>query len=90
MSRQDSIRALLDVGKRKTLARIFGDFLEVDKSFVRASNLIGLARTGQFLVGQRAPINEVRFPAYEAENPQVDSYLYVKDSDAAQDARASS
>ena len=46
----------------------------------RPSNLIGLARTGQFLIGQKAPVNEVRFPAYEAENPAIDSYLYVKDS----------
>ena len=45
-----------------------------------ASNLIGLAKTGLFMVNQKAPVNEVRFPAYEAENPAVDSYLYVKDS----------
>ena len=79
-SRQDTIRALLDVGKRKELARIFGRYFEVDKSFTKASNLISLARTGQFMVGQKAPVNEVRFPAYEAENPAIDSYLYVKDS----------
>ena len=29
---------------------------------------------------EKAPVNEVRFPAYEAENPSLDSYLYVKDS----------
>ena len=79
-TRQDTIRALLDVGKRKELARIFGRYFEVDKSFTKASNLISLARTGQFLIGQKAPVNEVRFPAYEAENPAIDSYLYVKDS----------
>ncbi len=79
-TRQDTIRALLDVGRRKELARIFGRYFEVDKSFTKASNLIALARTGQFLIGQKAPVNEVRFPAYEAENPAVDSYLYVKDS----------
>ena len=45
-----------------------------------ASNLIGLAKTGLFMVNEKAPVNEVRFPAYEAENPQLDSYLYVKDS----------
>ena len=45
-----------------------------------ASNLIGLAKTGLFLAGQKAPVNEVRFPAYEAKNPAIDSYLYVKDS----------
>ena len=30
---------------------------------------------------EKAPVNEVRFPATESENPGVDSYLYVKDSD---------
>ena len=32
---------LLDVSKRKELAHIFGRYFEVDKSFVKASNLIG-------------------------------------------------
>ncbi len=80
ITHQDAVRALLDVGKRKELARIFGRYFEVDDSFVKASNLIGLARTGLFLANEKAPVNEVRFPAYEAENPSLDSYLYVKDS----------
>jgi hypothetical protein len=80
ITHQDGVRALLDYGKRKELAHIFGDYFEVDKSFVKASNLIGLARTGLFLASAKAPVNEVRFPAYEAKNPSVDSYLYVKDS----------
>ena len=80
ITHQDAIRALLDVSKRKELARIFGRYFEVDESFVSASNLIGLAKTGLFMVNEKAPVNEVRFPAYEAENPQLDSYLYVKDS----------
>jgi LCP family protein required for cell wall assembly len=81
MTHQDSVRALLDPGRTEELARVFGRYFEVDKSFVTASNLIGLAKTGLFLAGQHAPVNEVRFPATEAKNPAVDSYLYVKDSD---------
>jgi polyisoprenyl-teichoic acid--peptidoglycan teichoic acid transferase len=81
MTHQDSVRALLDPGKRKELARVFGRYFEVDKSFVTAANLIGLAKTGLFLAGEHAPVNEVRFPATEAKNPATDSYLYVKDSD---------
>jgi LCP family protein required for cell wall assembly len=80
ISHQDAVRALLDVGNRKKLAHIFGQYFEVDRSFTSASNLIGLAKTGLFLTGQHAPVNEVRFPAYEAENPAIDSYLYAKDS----------
>lgn len=81
ISHQDAVRQLLDVSKRKELAHVFGRYFEVDKSFVSASNLIGLAKTGLFLTGQKAPVNEVRFPAYEADNPAVDSYLYVNDSE---------
>jgi polyisoprenyl-teichoic acid--peptidoglycan teichoic acid transferase len=81
MTHQDAVRALLDPSKRKELARVFGRYFEVDKSFVTASNLIGLAKTGLFLAGEHAPVNEVRFPATEAKNPAIDSYLYVKDSD---------
>jgi LCP family protein required for cell wall assembly len=80
ITHQDGIRALLDIGRRKQLARIFGRYFEVDRSFTSASNLIGLAKTGLFLAKEKAPVNEVRFPAYEAPNPAVDSYLYVKDS----------
>src|SRR5262249_51880952 len=80
ITHQDAIRALLDFGKRKELARIFGRYFEVDKSFVSASNLIGLARTGLFMINEKAPVNEVRFPALEAENPAIDSNLYFKDS----------
>ncbi len=80
MTHQDAVRALLDPSKRKELARVFGRYFEVDKSFVTASNLIGLAKTGLFLAGEHAPVNEVRFPATEAKDPSLDSYLYVTDS----------
>jgi LCP family protein required for cell wall assembly len=80
MTHQDAVRALLDPSKRQELAKVFGRYFEVDKSFVTASNLIGLAKTGLFLAGEHAPVNEVRFPATEAKNPAVDSYLYVDDS----------
>jgi LCP family protein required for cell wall assembly len=80
MTHQDAVRALLDPSKRQELAKVFGRYFEVDKSFVTASNLIGLAKTALFLAGAQAPVNEVRFPATEAKNPAVDSYLYVEDS----------
>ena len=81
ISHQDGVRALLDVSKRKELATVFGRYFEVDDSFTKASNLIALAQLGLYMAQEKAPINEVRFPATEAENPAVDSYLYVKDSD---------
>ena len=36
ITHQDGVRALLDVGKRKELARVFGRYFEVDDSFVEA------------------------------------------------------
>ena len=81
VSHQDAIRQLLDASKIKELAHIFGRYFEVDDSFVKTSNLIGMAQLGLYMAQSKAPVNEVRFPAYEAKNPQLDSYLYVKDSD---------
>ncbi len=80
ITHQDAVRQLLDLSKRKQLARIFGRYFEVDKSFLTASNLIGLTQMGLFLAKNKAPVNEVRFPAYEGDNPSVDTYLYYKDS----------
>ena len=86
ISHQDAVRELLDVSQRKKLAHIFGRYFEVDKSFVSASNLIGLAKTGLFLTGQKAPVNEVRFPAYEADEP-VDRQLPLRQELLAEDGR---
>jgi LCP family protein required for cell wall assembly len=80
ITHQDAVRQLLDVSKRRELAKVFGRYFEVDESFTNASNLIALGQLGLYMAQERAPVNEVRFPATEAENPAVDSYLYVKDS----------
>jgi polyisoprenyl-teichoic acid--peptidoglycan teichoic acid transferase len=80
ITHEDGVRRLLDVGKRKQLARIFGRYFEVDKSFLSKSNIIGLLQMGLFLANAHAPVNEVRFPATEGRNPAVNTYLYIKDS----------
>ncbi len=81
ITHQGGVRRLLDVGKRKELARIFGHYFEVDKSFVSKSNIIGMLKMGLFLVNHHAPVNEVRFPAFEGENPSVNTYLYYRSGD---------
>lgn len=81
ITHQDAVRQLLDVSKRKELATVFGRYFEVDKSFTKASNLIALGQLGLYMAQEKSPVNEVRFPATEAKNPAVDSYLYVEDSD---------
>jgi polyisoprenyl-teichoic acid--peptidoglycan teichoic acid transferase len=79
ITHQDGVRKLLDVSKRKQLARVFGRYFEVDKSFLRPSNLIGLLQMGLFLAGKHAPVNEVRFPSTGDPNPAI-TYLYYKPS----------
>jgi LCP family protein required for cell wall assembly len=81
ITHQDGVRKLLDVGKRKELAKIFGNYFQVDKSFVSKSNILALARMGLFLASSHAPVNEVRFPFFEAPDPKTDTYLYFKPSD---------
>src|SRR5262249_54182351 len=80
ISHQGGVRKLLDFGKRDELAHIFGHYFEVDKSFVKPSNLIGLAKTGLFMIGKKAPGNDVHFPATDSDNPSVDTYLYASAS----------
>jgi polyisoprenyl-teichoic acid--peptidoglycan teichoic acid transferase len=77
---QDGVRKLLDFGARNRLARIFGHYFEVDKSFLSAGNLIGLVRMGVFLASKHAPVNEVRFPAIVSPDPS-DTYLSYKAAD---------
>jgi LCP family protein required for cell wall assembly len=80
ISHQAGARKLLDFGKRHELARIFGHYFEVDRSFLKPSNLIGLAKTGLFLVGNKAPVNEVRLVTEADPNPAI-TVLHHKDSD---------
>jgi polyisoprenyl-teichoic acid--peptidoglycan teichoic acid transferase len=81
VSHQDAVRQLLQPRKINSLAHIFGRYFEVDDSFVKPSNLLALAKTGLYMAQSKAPVNEVPFPAYEAKNPAIDSYLYVHADD---------
>jgi polyisoprenyl-teichoic acid--peptidoglycan teichoic acid transferase len=80
ISHQDNVRELLDFGKRKKLARIFGRYFEVDKSFLAASNIIGLLEMGVYMMNAHAPVNQVRFPALESRDPSVNTFLYYRKS----------
>jgi LCP family protein required for cell wall assembly len=80
LSHQAGVRRLLDVSKRKQLARIFGRYFEVDRSFRSSKTIISLVKMGLFLTNAHAPVNEVRFPAVDSANPAVDTYLNVSDS----------
>ena len=56
--------------KRKELAHIFGRYFEVDKSFVKASNLIGAGQDRACSwPASKAPVNEVPLPGLRGQEP---------------------
>ena len=65
---------------RRRLARVFGRYFQVDRSFTSTKELFSMIRLGIFLARENPAVNEVRFRAREADNPQVDSNLYASDS----------
>jgi LCP family protein required for cell wall assembly len=77
---QAGVRKLLDVSKRIKLARIFGRYFEVDRSFRSSKTIISLIKQALFLTNAHAPVNEVRFRAHESANPTVNTNLYVSRS----------
>jgi LCP family protein required for cell wall assembly len=74
---QVGVQKLLNINDRIKIARLFGRYFEVDKSFRSSKTIISLLKIGIYLVGHHAPVNEVRFPAYDSANPAVDTYLHV-------------
>ena len=75
------VRSLMSFDDRRRLARVFGRYFQVDESFTSTKELFSMIRLGIFLARENPSINEVRFRADEAENPQVDSNLYASDRD---------
>jgi hypothetical protein len=78
---QDNVRQLLDFGQRRKIARIFGRYFQVDKSFLSASNVLGMLHMGVYLLQKHAPVEQIPFPAYESSDPTVNTYLYVHGAD---------
>ena len=71
------VRKLFSVGDRKRLARAFGRYFEVDKGFRSNKEIFSMLRLGLYLVQENPSVNEVRFRAFDAPNPQVDTRLYT-------------
>ena len=74
---QSGIKKLFQVGKRKKLARAFGRYFTVDKSFRSNREIFSMLRLALYLVQRSPSVNEVRFRADEAPNPQIDTRLYA-------------
>jgi LCP family protein required for cell wall assembly len=75
------VRSLISVDDRHRLARVFGRYFTVDRSFTSTQELFSMIRLGIFLARENLSVNEVRFRAEEAENPQLDSNLYSSKGD---------
>jgi LCP family protein required for cell wall assembly len=77
---QSGVKKLFQVGRRKRLARAFGRYFTVDKSFRSNREIFSMIRLALYLVQRDLTVNEVRFRADEAPNPVVDTRLYASKS----------
>jgi LCP family protein required for cell wall assembly len=78
---QSGIKRLFQVGKRKKLARAFGRYFTVDKSFRSNKEIFSMLRLALYLVQKSPSVNEVRFRAHESDNPTIDTRLFADSSD---------
>jgi LCP family protein required for cell wall assembly len=78
---QSGVKKLFQVGKRKQLARAFGRYFTVDKSFRSNREIFSMIRLALYLVQKSPSVNEVRFRASESDNPTVDTRLFASTAD---------
>jgi polyisoprenyl-teichoic acid--peptidoglycan teichoic acid transferase len=77
------VKLLLSGGlsEKKHLIQVFARYFRVDASLRSNKQIISLLKLAIYLSAKNPKVNEVSFPAYDAPNPQLDTNLYVKDSD---------
>jgi LCP family protein required for cell wall assembly len=78
---QAGVRKLVSIGDRKKLARVFGRYFTVDKSFRSNKEIFSMLHLALYLIQENPSVNEVRFRADEAENPALDTRLYASADD---------
>ncbi len=78
---QAGIRKLFAPGDRKKLAKAFGRYFTVDKSFRSNREIFSMLRLALYLIQENPSVNEVRFRADEAPNPAIDTRLYASKGD---------
>ena len=77
---QSGVKKLFQVGRRKKLARAFGRYFTVDKSFRSNKEVFSMLRLALYLVQRSPSVNEVRFRAAESDNPTVDTRLFASEA----------
>jgi LCP family protein required for cell wall assembly len=93
---QSGVRKLVSISDRRRLARVFGRYFEVDRSFRSTREIFSMLQLGLYLIQEEPQVNEVRFRADASENPTVDTRLFASKAQLKQtyaefmDAKASS
>ena len=77
---QAGIKKLFSFGDRKKLAKAFGRYFTVDKSFRSNKEIFSMLRLALYLVQEQPSVNEVRFRATESDNPMVDTRLFASEA----------
>ena len=77
------VRRLLSggLGEKRHLLQVFGRYFRVDESLRSNKQVLSLLKLAIFLGAKNPKVNEVKFPAHDAPNPQLDSNLYINKSD---------
>jgi LCP family protein required for cell wall assembly len=78
------VRKLFSFKDRKRVLKAFRRYFTVDKSFRSSKELFSMLRLALYLVQESPSVNEVRFRANDAPNPQVDTKLYTTQADLKQ------
>jgi polyisoprenyl-teichoic acid--peptidoglycan teichoic acid transferase len=77
------VRRLLAGGldEKRHLIQVFSRYFRVDASLRSNKQVLSLLKLAIFLSAKNPKVNQVKFSAHDAPNPQLDSNLYVNKSD---------
>jgi polyisoprenyl-teichoic acid--peptidoglycan teichoic acid transferase len=77
------VRRLLSggLGAKRHLIQVFSRYFRVDASLRSNKQILSLLKLAIFLSAKNPKVNQVKFPAHDAPNPQLDSNLYISKSD---------
>jgi len=77
------VRRLLSggLGQKRHLLQVFSRYFRVDESLRSNKQIVSLLKLAIFLSAKNPKVNQVKFPAHDAPNPQLDSNLYISKSD---------
>jgi polyisoprenyl-teichoic acid--peptidoglycan teichoic acid transferase len=77
------VRKLLAGGldEKRHLIQVFSRYFRVDASLRSNKQILSLLKLAIFLGAKNPRVNQVKFPAHDAPNPQLDSNLYIGKSE---------